>query len=196
MLLSNLGKSEKIEALFGLKTGRLEDLTETSVLGQLMEVFVVGEGKKWNRHANFDFLANVWGDLTRVGTSFFCLGANKSQFSAGRRYLLTASVDTPDHYPFQSLLQFTNHSAVVRRSGTANAIKYLVPSPAQLTCAETRASIPNFTTSSYPPTKSIFFPPCSSPSASLKNSPTKTLMICLQSCNSFLRHTNEKNRIR
>ena len=31
-----------------------------------MEVFVLGESKKWNEHANFDFLGNVWGDLTRV----------------------------------------------------------------------------------------------------------------------------------
>jgi hypothetical protein len=71
MLLSNLGKSEKIEALFGLKTGKVEGLTETSVLGQLMEVFVVGEGKKWNTHANFDFVGNIWGDLTRVACPSF-----------------------------------------------------------------------------------------------------------------------------
>jgi hypothetical protein len=77
MLLSNLGKSEKIEPLFRLKTGAVEGLTETSVLGQLMEVFVVGEGKNWNTHANFDFLANVWGDLTRV-RYVFLFGANSS----------------------------------------------------------------------------------------------------------------------
>jgi len=70
MLLSNLGKSEKIEALFGLKTNKVEGLTETTVLGQLMEVFFVGEGKKWNPHANFDFVGNVWGDLTRVTYPF------------------------------------------------------------------------------------------------------------------------------
>jgi hypothetical protein len=52
MLLSNLSKSEKIEALFGLKTGKVEGLTETRVLGQLIEVFVVGEGKKWNTLTN------------------------------------------------------------------------------------------------------------------------------------------------
>lgn len=73
MLLSNLGKSEKIEALFGLKTGKVEGLVETSVLGQLMEIFVLGEGNKWNTHANFDFLGNVWGDLTRVGYHFSVL---------------------------------------------------------------------------------------------------------------------------
>lgn len=71
MLLSNLGKNAKIEVLFGLKTGSVEGLTETSVLGQLMEVFVVGDGKKWNPHANFDFLGNVWGDVTQVFNILF-----------------------------------------------------------------------------------------------------------------------------
>jgi hypothetical protein len=68
MLLSNLGKSAKIETLFALKTdgGVAEGLKETSMVGQLMEVFVVGDGKKWNPHANFDFLGNVWADITQV----------------------------------------------------------------------------------------------------------------------------------
>jgi len=66
MLLSNLAKSPKIEVLFGVKVSEIEGLTEKSVLGQLIEVFVLGENKKWNPNATFDFLANVWGDLTRV----------------------------------------------------------------------------------------------------------------------------------
>jgi hypothetical protein len=66
MLLSNLSKSPRIETLFGVKVAEVEGLTEKSVLGQLMEVFVLGENKKWNPNATFDFLANVWGDLTRV----------------------------------------------------------------------------------------------------------------------------------
>ena len=66
MLLSNLAKSPRIEVLFALKVVGGEGLTEKSVLGQLMEVFVLGENKKWNENANFDFLGNVWGDLTRV----------------------------------------------------------------------------------------------------------------------------------
>lgn len=68
MLLSNLAKSQRIEALLGLKVAEAEGLTEKDVLGQLMEVFVLGENKKWNEHATFDFLASVWGDLTRVST--------------------------------------------------------------------------------------------------------------------------------
>ena len=69
MLLSNLAKSPRIEVLFTLKVAGCEGLTEKSVLGQLMEVFVLGENKKWNEKANFDFLGNVWGDLTRVFSS-------------------------------------------------------------------------------------------------------------------------------
>jgi hypothetical protein len=66
MLLSNLAKSPRIDVLLGLQISEVEGLRETTVLGQLMEVFVLGENKKWNENATFDFLANVWGDLTRV----------------------------------------------------------------------------------------------------------------------------------
>jgi Domain of unknown function (DUF383) len=66
MLMSNLAKSPRIETLLGLKVSEVGGLAEKVVLGQLMEVFVVGENKKWNEHASFDFLANVWGDLSRV----------------------------------------------------------------------------------------------------------------------------------
>jgi hypothetical protein len=68
MLLSNLAKSPRInlDILLGLQISEVEGLRETTVLGQLMEVFVLGENKKWNENATFDFLANVWGDLTRV----------------------------------------------------------------------------------------------------------------------------------
>jgi hypothetical protein len=66
MLLSNLAKSPKIEMLLGLKVPEVEGLTEKNMLGQLMEVFVIGEDKKWNGNATYDFLGNVWGDITRV----------------------------------------------------------------------------------------------------------------------------------
>jgi hypothetical protein len=66
MLLSNLAKSQRIETLLSLEVIEVEGLAEKDVLGQLMEAFVLGENKKWNEYATFDFLANVWGDLTRV----------------------------------------------------------------------------------------------------------------------------------
>jgi hypothetical protein len=66
MLLSNLAKSPRIEVLLNLKVLDVEGLTEKDILRQLMEVYVLGENKKWNQYANFDFLANVWGDLARV----------------------------------------------------------------------------------------------------------------------------------
>ena len=73
MLLSNLAKSPRIEILCGLKVPEVEGLTEKDVLGQLMEVLVLGENKKWNTQANFDFLVNVWGDITRVNLPSFCI---------------------------------------------------------------------------------------------------------------------------
>jgi Domain of unknown function (DUF383) len=66
MLLSNLAKSDKINILFGIQAPPVEGLAETTLLGQLLEVFSIGEGKKWNTHANFNFLANFFGDLSRV----------------------------------------------------------------------------------------------------------------------------------
>lgn len=69
MFLSNLAKSPRIETIIGVKVPGVEGLTEKTVLGQLMEVFVLGENKKWNPNATFDFLANVWGDITRVPRS-------------------------------------------------------------------------------------------------------------------------------
>ena len=70
MLFSNLAKCPRIEHLFGLKVPEIEGLREKTILGQLMEVFVVGENKKWNDHAAFDFLGNVWGDIARVFAFF------------------------------------------------------------------------------------------------------------------------------
>ena len=121
MLLSNLAKSPRIEALFGLKAPEVPELTEKSVLGQLMEVFVRGENKEWNDNATFDFLASVWGDITRVVPRN---ALAKQQFAEGRKHLLTPNPDIPDHYPFQSLAKYTSSSSVIRRSGAANAIKY------------------------------------------------------------------------
>ena len=73
MLLSNLAKSPRIETLMNIQVPEAEGLTEKTVLGQLMEVFVLGEDKKWNPNATFDFLGNVWGDITRVQSAgFFC----------------------------------------------------------------------------------------------------------------------------
>jgi Domain of unknown function (DUF383) len=120
MLLSNLAKSQKIEGLLGVKSPEVEGLREKIVLGQLMEVFVIGENRKWNQHATFDFLGNVWGDITRVIISCYCL---TSKFPEGRKYLLTSTPEE-DHYPFQSLLQYTLSASIIRRSGAANAIKY------------------------------------------------------------------------
>lgn len=74
MLLSNLVKSPRIEILMNIQVPAAEALTEKTVLGQLMEVFVLGENKKWNPNATFDFLGNVWGDITRVlSEEFRCL---------------------------------------------------------------------------------------------------------------------------
>jgi Domain of unknown function (DUF383) len=69
MLLSNLSKSPQIKVLLEIKVPEREGLAEKTVLGQLMEIFVLGENKRWNENATFDFLGNVWGDMSRVDSS-------------------------------------------------------------------------------------------------------------------------------
>jgi len=73
MLLSNLAKSPRIETIFEINVPQVEGLMEKTVLGQLMEVFVLGENKKWNPNATFDFLANVWSDITRACPPLLCI---------------------------------------------------------------------------------------------------------------------------
>jgi Domain of unknown function (DUF383) len=66
MLLLNLAKSPKIELIFKIKGSQVEGLEEKDTLGQLMEMYVRGENKKWNENANFNFLSGFWGDISRV----------------------------------------------------------------------------------------------------------------------------------
>ncbi|GAA5909228.1 hypothetical protein JCM6882_003772 [Rhodosporidiobolus microsporus] len=89
--------------------GVVEETTdEIAALDLLLEVFLKGEGKKFNPNANYDFLASVF--------------ANVSLLPPGRAFLLS----TPDpsiEPPLAKLISFTEHPSTIRRGGVASTIK-------------------------------------------------------------------------
>lgn len=85
MLLSNMSKLESISMqLLGLKIpfakpaekleegqeARPVEVEDIEALELLLEVFLKGEGKKYNPNANYDFLASVFANVSTVGV--FC----------------------------------------------------------------------------------------------------------------------------
>ncbi|GAA6002814.1 hypothetical protein JCM10207_007695 [Rhodosporidiobolus poonsookiae] len=92
------------------KAARADEETtdEISALDLLLEVFLKGEGKKYNPNANYDFLASVF--------------ANISLLPLGRAFLLS----TPDpsvEPPLAKLISFTEHPSTIRRGGVVSTIK-------------------------------------------------------------------------
>ncbi|PLW08479.1 hypothetical protein PCASD_23827 [Puccinia coronata f. sp. avenae] len=77
----------------------------------LMDLFARGDRKQINPHANFDFLASVW--------------ANLSASAKGRAYLVGVG-PTPtvtSEAPLFHLAPFTEHPSLIRRGGVISAIK-------------------------------------------------------------------------
>ncbi|KAG0149137.1 hypothetical protein CROQUDRAFT_653953 [Cronartium quercuum f. sp. fusiforme G11] len=86
-------------------------ISSTPMIDLAVELFARGESKKFNKHANFDFLASVW--------------ANFSSFTDGRHYLLGRSpyIKSPSDAPLAQITPFTEHPSVIRRGGSISAIK-------------------------------------------------------------------------
>jgi hypothetical protein len=109
MLLSNLAKGDQIKALLTLNRKSLGDISQSDeAMNQLMDCFVQGAEKKLNPHANFDFLANLFSDLTR--------------FEDGRQFFLQRQ-EYDDTIPLSKLVVFTEVESHVRRTGVASVIK-------------------------------------------------------------------------
>ncbi|KAI5848169.1 DNA-binding protein HGH1 [Tricharina praecox] len=105
MLLANMTKSDSfskklidLPALEGAEGGA------ASVLDQLMDCFVKGT----NPEANYDFLAYVFADVSRL--------------PAGRDYF-TKKRDYDGVIPICKLTVFTEHKSLIRRKGVASTIK-------------------------------------------------------------------------
>ena len=67
MLLSNLTKLDSISILLmKIKLSK----SDQSTVELLVDIFVNGEGKHFNRHATYNFLASVLANLSTVGVQF------------------------------------------------------------------------------------------------------------------------------
>ncbi|KAK4332100.1 Protein HGH1 [Rhodotorula toruloides] len=123
MLLSNMSKLDSVSrqilglrvpvgtkssAVEGEAAAATEADDEIAALDLLLEVFLRGEGKKYNPNANYDFLASVF--------------ANVSLLPQGRAFLL-ATPDRSVEPPLAKIISFTEHPSTIRRGGVASTIK-------------------------------------------------------------------------
>ncbi|BFZ57195.1 Protein hgh1 [Savitreella phatthalungensis] len=110
ILLANMTKDDRSRFLIRLRSAIPDPAVSTSdlALNQLMDCFVRGADKKLNEYTTYDFLANVFADLTR--------------FDEGRDYLLTPQ-NYDDIVPLSKLIVFTECLSQVRRTGVAAIIK-------------------------------------------------------------------------
>lgn len=109
MLLSNLTqKSEAVSSsLLKLK------LEETLAFPALLDKFVNGADKnvEVNKHANFDFLASSYANITTL--------------PAGRTALLSLPKDSKGDSAVTRVAAFTEHTDTIRRGGVASILKYV-----------------------------------------------------------------------
>ncbi|KAL9639062.1 MAG: hypothetical protein Q9164_001159 [Protoblastenia rupestris] len=110
MLLANLAKSPSTERLITLERNLVPDLSVKSKLAitQLIEIYNLGQG--WNKDADYDYLAYVFGDLAKYPS-----------FTA---YLTTPPSTSPLD-PLTHFLPHTTHSSPPRRLGTALLLRNL-----------------------------------------------------------------------
>ena len=103
MLLSNMTKSLSIARK--LMQTEIPEITGLYML-QLLEAFC--RGSSHNPHAEFHFLASVFGNvsLTKEGREFF--------------------VSSDRNYPIKKMLCFLNHPNLIRRGGAVVTVKYLI----------------------------------------------------------------------
>lgn len=104
-----------------------EPQEDVEALDLLLEVFLKGEGKKYNPNANYDFLASVFANVSTVRRpSARVLNPRLSrllrQITPGRHYLLATS-SAEQEPPLAKLISFTEHPATIRRGGVASSIK-------------------------------------------------------------------------
>lgn len=109
------------------------ECSSTPMVDLAVELFARGESRKFNRHANYDFLGSVWANFSSVIISqllwlyqfghwiaFVC-----AQFPVGRQYLLGMSpyLKPPSEAPLAQISPFTEHPSIIRRGGSISTIK-------------------------------------------------------------------------
>jgi len=109
MLLANLAKYDGLTAILGKKQTPPEGLhSDDLVLNQLVDLFVKGFDGSFNKHADFDYLAYLFADL--------------SKHDQVRQYFVKKQ-SYDDVIPLTKLRVFTEHKSDVRRKGVASTIK-------------------------------------------------------------------------
>ncbi|KAH0556564.1 hypothetical protein GP486_005582 [Trichoglossum hirsutum] len=111
MLLANLAKSDDlVKRILSLNRSTALDagLRSKGAMDQLMDCFVMGAEGRWNKDADFDYLAWVFADVAK--------------HLEGRKYFVTKQA-YDDVVPIAKLVVFTEHKSDVRRKGVASTIK-------------------------------------------------------------------------
>ncbi|KAL2754311.1 hypothetical protein ACRALDRAFT_1076082 [Sodiomyces alcalophilus JCM 7366] len=109
MLLANLSKWDGLKNIVTKKQPPPEELqSHENVINQLMDLFVKGADGSYNKHADYDYLAYFFADLTKH--------AEVRQF-----YITKQPYD--DAVPLTKLKVFTEHKSDIRRRGVASTIK-------------------------------------------------------------------------
>ncbi|KKA30344.1 hypothetical protein TD95_002252 [Thielaviopsis punctulata] len=109
MLMANLTKCDSMKPIIGKKLPPVQNLTTSDeVLNQLMDAFVKGSTRGYNKNATYDYLAYVFADL--------------SKHADVRKFFLTKQ-EYDGEYPLNKIKVFTEHQSHIRRKGVASIIK-------------------------------------------------------------------------
>lgn len=109
MLLANMSKRDTIKCILTKKQTPPESLNSDGlVINQLLDLFVKGFDGSYNKHANYDYLAYLFADLTK--------------HKEARRHFVQRQ-DYDSEFPLTKLKVFTEHKSDVRRRGVASTIK-------------------------------------------------------------------------
>ncbi|SPQ23550.1 57269171-6d84-47f4-9d69-74fbb45a7711 [Thermothielavioides terrestris] len=109
MLLANLTKWEGMKSILDRKQDPPDTLkSDQLVLNQLLDLFVKGNDGSYNKHADFDYLAYVFADL--------------SKHADVRQFFINAQ-DYDGVIPLNKIKVFTEHKSDIRRKGVASTIK-------------------------------------------------------------------------
>ena len=109
MLLANLAKWDGLKSLLTRKQTPPEGLgSDDIVLNQLIDLFVKGADKTYNKFADFDYLAYLFADLAKHPEI--------------RQYFINKQ-SYDDVIPLDKIKVFTEHKSEVRRKGVASTIK-------------------------------------------------------------------------
>lgn len=109
MLLANMSKRDTVKSLLTKKQTPPEGLkSDDLAINQLLDLFVKGFDGSYNKHANYDYLAYLFADLTKHEEV-------RQHFTTRQSY--------DNEFPLTKIKVFTEHKSDVRRRGVASTIK-------------------------------------------------------------------------